>query len=76
MKNLAGFKDIRAKARHCDYHECENQYDIKDLSYCSNCKAVSYCCKDHQLLDWKDHKALCKDVIRNRLTVKSATNDS
>lgn len=26
---------------------------------CSNCRKVSYCCKDHQKADWKNHKPDC-----------------
>lgn len=27
---------------------------------CSGCKAVVYCCREHQLVDWPSHKAACK----------------
>ena len=30
------------------------------LSSCSGCSRVYYCCQEHQRLDWKDHKTLCK----------------
>ena len=27
---------------------------------CAACKAVAYCCRDHQVADWPAHKAACK----------------
>jgi hypothetical protein len=27
---------------------------------CGACRAVCYCCRDHQLADWPSHKAACK----------------
>jgi hypothetical protein len=31
------------------------------LLQCTQCKRVSYCCREHQLLHWKrSHKAACK----------------
>jgi hypothetical protein len=29
---------------------------------CSNCTDVFYCCRDHQVADWKTHKHLCHPV--------------
>ena len=34
----------------------------KDLKECSRCKQVSYCSKECQSHDWKDHKKVCKKV--------------
>lgn len=31
-------------------------------SMCSKCKKVSYCCREHQSADWKDHKHLCQVI--------------
>ena len=31
---------------------------------CTQCKAIHYCCRDHQLEDWSDHKATCKSIAR------------
>lgn len=29
------------------------------LLRCSRCKTAKYCTKDHQIIDWKHHKAFC-----------------
>ncbi|KAH3846764.1 egl nine homolog 1-like [Dreissena polymorpha] len=31
-----------------------------NLKYCSGCGKVSYCSRDHQIQDWRQHKAKCK----------------
>lgn len=50
-------------ARHCDYPDCDNtDCDKSDFKKCSRCKAVCYCCVEHQKLHWKDHKKLCKEI--------------
>ena len=30
------------------------------LMKCAGCKMAYYCCRNHQLKDWKRHKELCK----------------
>lgn len=37
---------------------CGEPADLK----CSACKLVSYCGKEHQKNDWKNHKTLCRPV--------------
>lgn len=41
----------------CNY--CEYQ-DTNGLLKCSRCLNVSYCCKQHQKIDWKKHKHHCQ----------------
>ncbi|TFK46350.1 hypothetical protein OE88DRAFT_1667666 [Heliocybe sulcata] len=31
----------------------------EDLMQCSRCKGEHYCCRKHQVSDWKQHKPLC-----------------
>lgn len=37
-----------------------NLCDIPSTKKCSKCKAVYYCCVEHQRADWKSHKLFCK----------------
>ena len=36
--------------------------DKKAGSMCSKCKMVYYCCRDHQMADFQDHKFLCNSL--------------
>ena len=38
---------------------------LKASMKCSACKKVSYCCKEHQVLDWKQHKSVCKGLCNS-----------
>jgi pre-rRNA-processing protein TSR4 len=33
-------------------------------SVCSKCKLVSYCSREHQAADWKDHKRYCSELSK------------
>ena len=36
------------------------------LQKCGACRSVSYCCKEHQTADWKDHKKECKKLAESK----------
>lgn len=37
---------------------------VLGLKRCGNCQRVSYCCRDHQIRDWKaGHKRTCSDAV-------------
>jgi len=40
---------------------CFKQYGVK-LKYCSVCKSTSYCSRECQVKDWKNHKMECKTM--------------
>uniref|UniRef100_A0A7S2UE89 MYND-type domain-containing protein n=1 Tax=Attheya septentrionalis TaxID=420275 RepID=A0A7S2UE89_9STRA len=52
----------RGKERGC--HKC-NKSGL-DFKRCSNCLQVHYCCKAHQVEDWKSHKTVCKRFSQMR----------
>ena len=35
-----------------------------NLMRCSKCKSIRYCCREHQILDWPQHKLECKGLIK------------
>ena len=41
------------------------------LRHCGNCKQVHYCCREHQVHDWKvGHKQICADLASGKLSPK------
>jgi len=58
--------------------ECGNDKakdENKKLMVCGACKSVRYCCKEHQISDWKVHKKACK-IIRAKLAAKEKKTES
>ena len=45
----------------CVLEGCEKMGNPGDFKKCSACQAVMYCSKDHQKLDWANHKKFCKE---------------
>ena len=43
-----------------DRNVCQLCGAFENLSLCSGCRETWYCCKDHQVEDWKQHKRKCK----------------
>ena len=44
-------------------------------SSCSKCKAVSYCCREHQAADWRNHKQHCKiETVSKEYLAASVTS--
>ena len=56
-------KNIRKKARICEFIDCDVDWDTSDLKKCSRCRAVLYCCVAHQRADWKNHKKICDELF-------------
>ncbi|XP_051156480.1 uncharacterized protein LOC127278700 [Leptopilina boulardi] len=46
----------------CHVCQCYGENAV-NLKRCSACEMISYCCEEHQIKDWQNHKQFCK-VIR------------
>jgi hypothetical protein len=47
--------------RSCALASCgSTEAHISHFKFCGACKAVAYCCREHQVADWPAHKAACK----------------
>ena len=44
----------------CGLEGCSKTVESKGR--CSGCKDIHYCCKEHQVKDWKRHKKECKEM--------------
>ena len=33
---------------------------VKQFKYCGDCEEEWYCCAEHQVLHWKEHKPICR----------------
>lgn len=39
--------------------------EVSCKSKCQTCKKVYYCCREHQLSDWREHKKICNVIVIN-----------
>lgn len=54
-------KMYRPELSCCNWCGASKQDDGSNLLQCTRCKSVRYCCRDHQVRDWKTHKRACKE---------------
>ncbi|KAK5646269.1 hypothetical protein RI129_004733 [Pyrocoelia pectoralis] len=53
-------------------HYCKST--SAELRRCSACKVVAYCSRDHQKLDWHNHRELCKVITFTLVNDEILTN--
>ena len=54
--------------RDCALPSCsKTEKTVKEFSLCAGCRSQVYCCLEHQALDWKAHKKVCKEKQAARL---------
>jgi hypothetical protein len=57
----------------CEMAGCgAKEAHVSHFGKCSACKAVSYCCREHQQADWPAHKAACKAARKAAAAAKDA----
>ena len=66
--------DIVAHGLHaCGLPSCDQrEVTVKQFKYCGDCEAEWYCCAEHQVLHWKEHKPIC----RARTAAAAAASDT
>ena len=54
--------DVAAHGLHpCGLPSCdEREVSVKQFKYCGDCEEEWYCCAEHQVLHWKEHKPICR----------------
>jgi hypothetical protein len=52
----------RTSLKRCGYCAKADVIDGDTLKKCSTCKAVRYCSRECQAVDWPNHKKVCKDI--------------
>jgi len=43
---------------------------VKSTQKCERCEKTYYCCREHQVADWKEHKKVCVPAVPNPLKLK------
>jgi MYND finger len=71
---LAAVAEVTALgASQCCYWGCDAP-DAQELSRCSGCKIVKYCCAEHQKADWTwSHRVECSARVPKLLSTHYAT---
>jgi hypothetical protein len=60
-REAADARQARRGLRSCGLDSCgATEAHLDHFKRCSACKAIVYCCREHQVADWPAHKAACK----------------
>ena len=54
--------DVAAHGRHpCGLPSCDQrEATVKQFKYCGDCEGEWYCCAEHHVLHWQEHKPICR----------------
>lgn len=63
-------ENTRPLSPHC---ACCNK--TSNLMRCSRCTVQLYCSKEHQVADYPDHKAICRDIVKRRTDLENAEKE-
>ena len=62
--------------RDCALPSCsKTEKTVKEFAGCSGCRSVVYCSLEHQALDWRAHKKVCREKEAARLAEEGTKND-
>ena len=63
--------------RDCALPSCsKTERTVKEFAGCSGCRAVVYCCLEHQALDWRAHKKACREAEATGLAEEGAETET
>ena len=63
--------------RDCALPFCsKTEKTVKEFAGCSGCRTVVYCCLEHQALDWRAHKKVCREEEAARLAEEGYEKDT
>jgi hypothetical protein len=61
MMAAAHMRHSSAVLRTCALEACTaREVHALQFKHCGGCRAVAYCCREHQVADWPSHKEACK----------------
>jgi hypothetical protein len=65
LRGLPSAPQRVVKDRHCALPDClvSGEGLHNNMKKCTRCKAVYYCCKEHQVLHWPEHRLTCVKVV-------------
>ena len=75
LKTLLGQCVTAPGLRDCALGNCGvREAHPSHFKSCGACKTVCYCCKEHQVADWPDHKAACKAARKDAAAGQAASS--
>lgn len=77
-KSYSGNKAAMTECAFCAANKQVNEENAQQstLLQCSRCKAVAYCCREHQKQHWSEHKIVCEQLRVERVAVAEAQAES